>query len=344
MNPILSIGITSYKRIKELVRCLNSIQTKYVNDIEIVVSEDQSPLSDEIKETVEKIAEGSQYNIRFTTNHMNLGYDMNLGSIIKKCQGKYIFFMSDDDCIYTDCLDKIIPFLKRAECTIESEASDSGDGYGVLYGSFIYSSNGKKDRFRGKSFTISKGEDSASKYIYDSILFSGLIFRKEYVDVFESDRFKNHNYFQVYLFLQMLYRYGGYYFGFPTIICVGDGENAYGISESSGGNEILANRKSIISNLEFNKTLIKVIKMFDADEGCHVMDSFSKQYSLHSYSGLSIARGNGIRYFKEYWSTLNDLDIKFTPIIKWYYVILLILGEKRSNRIMNFFRKMVKKE
>ena len=57
MSPILSIGITSYKRVKELVRCLNSIQTKYVDDIEIIVSEDSSPLSEEIKKTVERVAE-----------------------------------------------------------------------------------------------------------------------------------------------------------------------------------------------------------------------------------------------------------------------------------------------
>jgi hypothetical protein len=61
----------------------------------------------------------------------------------------------------------------------------------------------------------------------------------------------------------MMLHYGGYYFEKPSVLCVGDGENAYGISESSGGNAILANRKSVKSNLEFNKTLIKVIRMFD---------------------------------------------------------------------------------
>lgn len=38
MSKILSIGITSYKRVNELVRCINSIGTKYVDDIEILVS------------------------------------------------------------------------------------------------------------------------------------------------------------------------------------------------------------------------------------------------------------------------------------------------------------------
>ena len=97
MTPILTIGITSYKRIKELERCIKSIRTKYKDDIEIIVSEDRSPLSHEIEELVNLLANDSQYQIRFTTNEVNLGYDMNLGSIIKKANGKYIFYMSDDD-------------------------------------------------------------------------------------------------------------------------------------------------------------------------------------------------------------------------------------------------------
>lgn len=332
MKPILSIGITSYKRVNELVRCINSINTKYKEDIEILISEDHSPLSEDIKNAVNKLSESSEYLIRFTTNPKNLGYDMNLGAIIQKCEGKYIFFMSDDDTLTDNCLDEIIPFLKN-----ENE-------YGVVYSSFIYACNKKKDRNHCQNFEIPKGAKSAERYIYDSILFSGLIFRKDYVKSLNSSRFKNHNYFQVYMFLRMLYQYGGYYFKNPSVVCVGDGENAYGIAESSGGNEILANRKSVKSNLEFNKTLIKVIRMFDEDMKTHIIDGFAKQYSIHSYSGLSIAREKGKQYFKEYWEVLNALDIKLYPITKCYYIILLYLGKQKADFALSWIRKLVKKE
>lgn len=332
MYPILSIGITSYKRINELVRCIKSINTKYIEEIEILVSEDKSPLSEEIKETVENLAKDSEYTIRFTTNPVNLGYDMNLGSIIQKSNGKYIFFMSDDDAVADNCLDDIIEYLKT-----DTKA-------GVIYAPFKYSSSGKLDRVRGKSHSIPAGESSAAKFIYDSILFSGLIFNKEYVNKFDSSRFKNHNYFQVYLFLQMLLHHGGYYFEKPSVLCVGDGENAYGISESSGGNALLADRKSVKSNLEFNKTLIKVIKMFDEDEGTDIMSSFARQYSLHAYSGLSIAREMGIQYYKEYWNTFKQLDIKKYPITNVYYGILYLLGKKRADSLLSGLRKLVKRE
>lgn len=331
-KPILTIGITSYKRVNELVRCIKSIRTKYTDDIEILVSEDKSPLSEEIRRTVEGLAASSRYAIRFTTNEVNLGYDMNLGAIIKKSMGKYIFFMSDDDAVAEDCLDEIICYLHTdTKC-------------GIIYAPFRYTDTGKLDRVRGADHYITAGESNAAKHIYDSILFSGLIFRKEYVEGLDSSRFKNHNYFQVYMFLKMMLHYGGYYFKKPSVLCVGDGENAYGLSESSGGNAILANRKSVKSNLEFNKTLIKVIRMFDEEENTRIIDSFAKQYSLRSYSGLSIARDEGKRYFNEYWKILNALDIKLYPVTKAYYVILFVLGREKADRFMSGFRALVKKE
>ncbi len=332
MNPLLTVGITSYNRVNELIRCIKSIKTKYIDDIEILISEDKSPLSLEIKNRVEQLADKSRYNIRFTTNEKNLGYDMNLGAIIKKSRGEYIFFMSDDDAVAKNSLDKIIEFIRKRK------------DVGVLYAPFKYARSKKKDRVRGGDHFIPAGANSAQKLIYDSILFSGLIFKKEYVEKYDSSRFKNLNYFQVYIFLQMLLHHGGYYFSKPSVICVGDGENAYGISESSGGNKILANRKSVKSNLEFNKTLLKVIQMFDKDEHTSVMNSFSKQYSLHAYSGLSIARKEGVKYYNEYWVTLKNLDIKIYPIVYIYYVILLFLGNKLSDFVFSGLRKIVKKE
>ena len=331
MEPILSIGITSYKRINELVRCIKSVDTKYVDDVEIIVSEDCSPLSKEIGEKVEELKKDSKYTLSFMPNEHNLGYDRNLAAIIQKSRGKYVFLISDDDALYEGFLDLLIPFLK-----------DSNNNYGVLYSPFVYSSSSVRDRNYGKNMVLERGEDNCKRHIYDSILFSGLIFKKEYVETLSAERFLNLNYFQVYMFLKTMYNCGGYYFEHPSIWCVGDGENAYGLSESSGGNKALQDRTSVISNLEFNKTLFKVIKMFDEEEQTHVFSSFEKQYSLHAYSGMSIARSSGKKYFKEYWKKLESLDINLYPITKIYYWMLLLLGSRTSDSITSIFRKMLK--
>ena len=330
MKPIITIGITSYKRINELVRCISSIKTQYDQDVEILVSEDCSPLSEELRKKIEELAQTSKYHLRFTRNERNLGYDKNLGAIIEKARGDYIFFLSDDDAVYGDFLDEVIPLLKQ------------GTDTGVLYAPFIHSVSGLRDRVRGKeNFLIVAGEKNAARYIYDPILFSGLIFRKEYIEKFDASRFRNLNYYQVYLFLQMIKRYGGYFFSKPSVIFYGDGENAFGLSESSKTTPELANRESAKTNLAFHKRLIKVIRMFDEDEGTRIIDSFEKQYSMHSYTGLSNARREGKQYFKEYWKMMNELDIKLHPITRFYYVSLLMFGEK-MDRIMEPIRRKIK--
>ena len=331
ITPVLTIGITSYKRIKELERCIKSVQTKHADDIEIIVSEDCSPLSKEIGETVNALAKESKYELKFMPNEHNLGYDGNLGAIIKKSRGKYVFLMSDDDAVYEGFLDILIPFLK-----------ENDKKYGVIYAPFVYTDTKRKDRNYGRDMEIEKGEKNASKHIYDSILFSGLIFRKEFVEDYDAGKFLNMNYFQVYMFLKMIYHYGGYYFAHPSVWCVGDGENAYGTTESSGGNELLVNRASIISNLEFNRTLFLVIKKFDEEEYTHVFNSFEKQYSIHIYSAMSLARRNGIEYYNEFWNKLNSLDIKLYPITKVYYYLLKILGSKIADSLTGIGRKLLK--
>lgn len=331
MKPLVTIGITSYKRINELVRCISSIKTQYAQDIEILVSEDQSPLSVEVEKKVEELSQTSKYHLRYTTNERNDGYDKNLGAIIEKANGDYVFFLSDDDALFGDFLDELIPFLKK------------GTDAGIIYAPFIHSDSGLPDRVRWKrNFPIMAGEKNAARYIYDSILFSGLIFRREYIECFDADRFRNLNYFQVYLFLQMIKNYGGYCFTSPSVVFYGDGENAFGVSESSRETPELANRGSVKTNLAFHKLLIKVIRMFDEDEGTRIIDSFARQYSLHSYTGLSNARREGKKYFQEYWKMMNELDIKLDPVTRFFYFSLLLFGQNRIDRIMDPIRRKLK--
>lgn len=333
MKPLLSIGITSYNRVKELERCITSIKTRFNEEIEVIVSEDCSPQSKEIGEAVERLKGVCPFRLEFMPNKHNLGYDRNLGAIIQKSQGKYVFLISDDDSHFEGFLDLLIPFLRGED-----------NNFGVVYSPFVYSEDKRVDRNYGQDMIVEAGETSCCKHIYDSILFSGLVFRKEFVEKYDAGGFLNMNYFQVYLFLKMLYHHGGYYFEHPSVWCVGDGENAYGISESSGGNDLLANRKSVISNLEFNKTLIRVIKIFDEEEQTSVFKSFEKQYSLHAYSGLSIARRRGLKYYRSYWNKLNSLGLRIYPIAKVYYVVLLILGADFTNALTSSVRKLVKHE
>jgi len=170
--------------------------------------------------------------------------------------------------------------------------------------------------------------DSINKYLYCSILFSGLIFKREYIANYDASRFRNLNYFQVYLFAKVFNDYGGRYINIPLIECFADGENAFGISDSSMKNPLLANRKSIFSNLEYHKGLIKAIKIFDQENGSKLIEKFSKEYTVRSYTGMAKAAQTSKNNLVKYWKMMNELDINIGWIANIYFILLFIFGTK----------------
>jgi len=301
--------------VAELYRCLKSIDTKHNNLIEVVISEDCSPKKDEIRNIVNHFISESNYFVRYNSNESNLGYDRNLGKLIELANGEYILFISDDDAFFENALDKIIDTLKVSCCD-------------VAFSPFVYDNTGIIDRKFNKTMLISHGIKNVRRYLYCSILFSGLIFKRGRINGYSADKFKNLIYFQVYLFASVLYRGSGCYIDVPLVKCISDGENAFGVSDSSEKSPLLADRKSIYSNLEYNKGLIKVIKIFDEENRTNLINSFTTEYSLRTYGGMSKALKAGKYEFITYWNKLNLLGIELTWITKLYYWALKLMGYK----------------
>lgn len=327
-----SLCVTSYNRIKELERTLRSIDTRRRDDFEIVISEDCSPGREEIRRLVEQYAANAPYHVIFHSNPQNLGYDRNIHQLLELASGEYIMYLSDDDCLFPQQLDSLIDAL-------ETERP------GVAYSAFWFGGCWEKKAARRKyslSHRIPASEEEAGKRVYDSILFSGLVFRREYALAIAPTRFINTNFFQVYLFLDVLYRHGGYYHDSLLVDCVSDGENAFGNVASSGQrNDLLVDRDDPLSKLEFQKGLIKVIRLFDEDHQTQVLALFSKEYSLRSFTGLYVARKAGLGCMQEYWRRMKALGIHLSPVCYVYYVALALLGANLGRLLFSVPRQLI---
>ncbi len=323
----LSICVTSYSRVEELIRLLKSIDlVKYRNDIEVVIAEDKSPKREQIKQAVTKFKETSDLEIRDFYNENNLGYDRNLGNLIKLSKGEYILFSSDDDTFIPNALDSYLDTLFKKSPSLAYSPFKNG--------------NFHKREYRD-TFLIPSGWQNAAFHIDNAILFSGLTFKKQAIEVLNSEEFLNTYYFQVYMFLTVFSKHGALYINIPLVNAMNDGENGYGKSNSSVKNEFLQNRKSVFSILEFNKGLIKVIKLFDDRNNANVFAEFSRQYSLKSYYGLSRAKHQGKEVYKKYITMLDSLGVDFTWHNKVYRMMLAIFGANLSDSLMSIPRKML---
>ncbi len=327
-NILLTVGIPSYNRVDTLLRCLKSIDTINYDMLEIIICEDKSPKGRDIEDMVNAFSKKSPLKIRYYTNEKNLGFDRNLAQIINLSRGKYVMYMSDDDYFIPGQMDKMIDYLTSTNCA-------------VVYTYFVENKQGGMKRKYNSNWTEAKTDIGTGELIMDFILFSGLIFRRECVVDISADRFINLNYFQVYLGLSVLSRYGASYFNIPLVYAGGDGENGYGTTELSKHNNLLADRTLPLSNLEFHKGLVKAIRLCDEDNGTHFLKTFSKEYSLRSYGHLANARSYGIKVLREAWRKMNGLDLELNIISYIYYYMLLLLGKEISDLILSIPKKIL---
>jgi hypothetical protein len=176
--------------------------------------------------------------------------------------------MSDDDVFEPFMLNKTIDCLNKT----------NKEGYFTPF----FSGNVIKRKYNEKYF-VNSNEKDIGRNVYSSILFSGLIFKKDEIKHIDASLYTNTMYFQVYLYLFIAYNFGFYYIDVPVVRIVGDGENGFGISDSSIKNPLLADRKNYLSNLEFHKGLFSIIGLFDKQYATNVKASFEKEYILRSY-------------------------------------------------------------
>jgi glycosyltransferase involved in cell wall biosynthesis len=328
-NLFLSIAVTSYSRVDELERCLLSIDSSLISDVEIIISEDCSPKKTEIRSLVEKIALTSQFVIKFNSNEKNIGYDRNIKKLIDMASGEYILFITDDDKFSQGALDKLIRQLKK-------------NSPGFLLTPFRHVKSGLVQRKYSNSHHIACGLKSVNKYLFDNILVSGLVFKRSLIPAYEETKLDKLIYTQVYIFCVIALRNEGEYLDVELIECIEDGENAYGKSPSNL-NKDLADRSKPISNLEFNKGLIQIVRMFDEDYNSSAHKRFSQEYSFRSWTGLSESKRISQNEMKNYFEKLAVLDIEYNFFPYIYFGFLTLFGYSFSQVIVAFPKYAVKK-
>lgn len=313
MSHFLSICITSYNRPNELKRCLDSIDTEYVDRVEIIVGVDHSPLIKEINSVLNLYKRYSNIRVKSINHPINVGYDRNFYSLIQESSAEYILFVTDDDSFIPLSIDKVIEALRA-------------DPTPVAYTPFFDANLARLYRVNNKSFQISSGISSVERHLYDSILLSGLIFSRSKIPIYRADQLFGLIYSQVYVFICILYQYGGSYLHVPTIQYIGDGENGFGKNDGEESNPLLADRMHYLSNLEYNKKLVQIVNLFDHRFGTNLFESISKKYAIRTITGFCYSRTFGVEALKKYRIAVQAVGFKLGIWPHFYYYLLRIIG------------------
>jgi glycosyltransferase involved in cell wall biosynthesis len=306
---LIEIGILSYNRPQQLKRIFDSVVDGDLKNFTISVYDDCSPLSDRIFELV-SIYKELIPGLNLVSRPVNIGYDLNLINAIQNSAADYIVMLSDDDFIDLSGLHDLY-------CELEVSTFD----YGIL------------PYFNNTWHRISQsGYKSLAGFIYDSILFSGLVFRPGFFNSFELNFLSNKVYSQVYLAC-LVHNFGSIkYLDSKTILLGGDGLNFFGHSSSSSDLS-LADRSNLISNFIYQQKLLFVLKVFDSNFSTSYFRYFRTSYFIRVVALLF-----KIRYqvsFRFFWSLFPELS-KFYLVSKPLLVMISLIPKYVSKFLYQF--------
>lgn len=311
----LTVGIISYNRPRELYRSILSV-FPIPAGVEVVVCDDKSPKFDEILVSIGKVVDKNP-QIRIITNQINLGYDRNLFKVIEEASSDYVLLLGDDDYFEEGAIVGVLNFLSRAN--------------NFHCGFVRFKDNKLNNYFRHYSKDIAFENNIMEldgSFLYNSILFSGLLFRKSTVLHYQSifSKYFHSIYIQVALFGFLNSKYGAFYLSGPGVIIGGDGENGFGLNEASFGiDSDLKDRSTIISNLSYHKRLFHVIQKLQIDVKQEIFNVFLKEYKIRSIKAIYEARRKNKNLAVQYLNELRNLNIRGLWLFEPVYFLLINL-------------------
>jgi glycosyltransferase involved in cell wall biosynthesis len=319
-KPFVSICILSYNRPETLMRLLKTIDTKKIEDIEIVVCEDCSPRQKEIRQVISEYRELQNYKVIYSENSKNLGYDGTLCELVKNANGAWLVFMGDDDEFVLGALDKVIDFLGQ-----HSEL-----GY-VLKSHYLIHEDQKKERFRyfGKSEFFQPGEAAYIELFRKSVFIAGFMIRRDYATPYLTNRFDGTLLMQLYLLAEVVMRYPSAYLDEPFTQQYASHEHNVGdVMFDREKNTFVPRRPTLDISLNFLKSFSLITEYIDKKHQINSTALIKKDMSKYFYPSLAVHRGAGLGFFLNYVRELNKLGFNVSYYYYIYVILLTLLGKR----------------
>lgn len=276
---LLSIVVLSYNRPAQIDRILKHFIGFEDDRVQLIIKDDVSPRIIEIQQIIDEYkCNKLKINIKLIHNNKNLGYDSNLLDSFKVVDSDYIFLLSDDDYINTKYFHELLNILEHR------------------IHNFYFTPYFRKNilnRYKIGTYNF----DKFPEVIYNSILFSGLIFETKEVNKLNLniEFLKNSLYTQVYIAALLIYQSEKFGEMPRNILYVGeDGENFFGKNQSATNKNLIANRNTIEADLNYQGFLIKVVKEISFNTDLQIEKMFLREYKKRLFGYLFRSRACGI--------------------------------------------------
>lgn len=333
-EPFLSICIPSYNRPDTLIRLLSSIDTRYTEQIEVVICEDKSPKRVDIRKAVESFSKGSRYKILYFENETNLGFDQNWIELSKKASGEFLLYMGDDDGFIPGALDHYIEWLH------------SNEKYCYILRSYVRVNNADRSdiqyfRYYSSDKFFEPGVEGYKEFFLKSVSMSGYTIKRTCALEFSNEKILEGNtlLFQLYLLAEVCLKYPSAYCNTPCAELISDQPQLFGNSKDEKG--VYTPGEGVSGNLNFIKSYFRITEYLDNKHSLNLTPYFKNQMSKYSFYilyGQRIKSKENLRIMKK---QLENIGLGDSLQFKIYYWSLLILGPSICVKTILLLKKII---
>lgn len=331
MSARISVCIPAYNRAALLPPLLESILSQDHPDFEILVCEDCSPERKAIAAVAARYAQSHPGRIRYLENEENLGYDRNLRRLVEHAQGDYVLLVGNDDLLAPGALGCVAAAIARhpdVGVVVRSYASFDDDPQ-TINQVFRY--------FDSERF-FPAGPESIVTVFRRSVVISGVTFHRAAAQSLATDKVDGTLLYQIYLVARIAARMNAVFV--PQVIALyrNGGIPEFGNAPTERGRFVPGNR-TVASSLHFMRGVLQVAQHVEATEGIPVAEAIVRDYSHYSYPVLSIQAWRPLREFLGYARELHRMGFGGSAMFKLYVATLLLLGPRRSDRLIRFIKQ-----
>lgn len=108
---LVTVGIPTYRRVEGLKRALDSILQQTYTNLEVIISNDNSPVPEMFR--VIELYAAKDSRIKYIHQPHALKTVSNFSYVKDQAQGKYFLWVADDDWLEKDYIEKCVEFLEK---------------------------------------------------------------------------------------------------------------------------------------------------------------------------------------------------------------------------------------
>lgn len=188
----VSICIPQYNRIEYLIKNLKIISQQTYEDIEVVISDDNS--TDETEKQIKALMPHYKYPLVFKRNEQNRGFDRNLRQSLELASGDYLLVLGNDDSLtFVNSVERLVQFLQI------NNFPEIG------FCNYVEEVNQNSIIKRASQTKVFEGTPETAIKFYKSFSFvAGIIFKRQTFLSVNTSKFDGSIYAQVYLAMKTI--------------------------------------------------------------------------------------------------------------------------------------------